>query len=127
MSTLGSKLRKLEDGAVMFRCPGCGDNHMIYVEAPTDGLQHAVWSFNGNGDRPTFTPSILVRSGHHAPHHKPGDSCWCTYNVEHPDSPAPFECRVCHSYITDGQIQYLSDCTHELAGKTVPLPDFNEA
>ena len=28
-----------------------------------------------------------------------------------------------HSYVTDGRIQYLSDCTHPLAGQTVDLPD----
>jgi hypothetical protein len=27
----------------------------------------------------------------------------------------------CHSYITDGKIEFLPDCTHELAGKTVDL------
>lgn len=31
---------------------------------------------------------------------------------------------VCHSFVRDGQIQYLGDCTHEYAGKTVDLPDF---
>lgn len=27
-------------------------------------------------------------------------------------------------FIRDGQIQFLGDCTHALAGKTVPLPEF---
>lgn len=31
---------------------------------------------------------------------------------------------VCHSFVTDGNIQFLDDCTHELKGKTVPLEDF---
>ena len=31
---------------------------------------------------------------------------------------------ICHSFITDGSIEFLPDCTHELAGKTVPLEDF---
>jgi hypothetical protein len=26
---------------------------------------------------------------------------------------------VCHVFVKAGEIQYLSDCTHELAGKTV--------
>jgi hypothetical protein len=30
----------------------------------------------------------------------------------------------CHSLVTDGNIQFLDDCTHELKGKTVPLEDF---
>lgn len=32
--------------------------------------------------------------------------------------------HICHSFVRDGQIQYLGDCTHEYAGKTVDLPDF---
>jgi hypothetical protein len=31
---------------------------------------------------------------------------------------------VCHSFVTDGKIQFLSDCTHALAGQTVALPDW---
>lgn len=30
----------------------------------------------------------------------------------------------CHLFITDGKIQYLSDCTHELAGTTVELTEW---
>ncbi len=32
----------------------------------------------------------------------------------------------CHSYITDGKIMFLGDCTHTLKGKTVPLPEWEE-
>lgn len=32
----------------------------------------------------------------------------------------------CHSFITDGNIEFLSDCTHELAGKTLPLEDIED-
>lgn len=31
--------------------------------------------------------------------------------------------HVCHSFIRDGRIEFLSDCTHALAGQTVDLPD----
>jgi len=31
--------------------------------------------------------------------------------------------HVCHSFIKDGMIQFLSDCDHSLAGKTVKLQD----
>jgi hypothetical protein len=34
--------------------------------------------------------------------------------------------QVCHSFITDGFIQFLDDCTHPLAGQTVEIPDMNE-
>lgn len=60
------------------------------------------WTFNGNLEKPTFSPSLLV-TGY--------------LNAEQPDG-------VCHSYITDGKIQYLSDSTHEYAGKTIELPEF---
>lgn len=94
----------------MFYCEGCKENHFF----------NSSWTFNGDFVKPTVTPSILVSSGHYAPEYK-GDTCWCTYNAEHPDELAPFRCYRCHSYVTNGKIQYLSDCTHELAGKTVDL------
>jgi hypothetical protein len=131
MSALGAKLRVLGNGGVAFWCPGCGEAHAIYVEPPTSGAARPVWGFNGDGDRPTFTPSVLVRSGHFVPGWESRfpegveRSCWCTYNEEHPDD-ADFHCQVCHSFVTDGQIQFLSDCTHVLAGQTVPLPDWTQ-
>ncbi len=30
---------------------------------------------------------------------------------------------VCHSFVRDGRIQFLPDCSHKLAGQTVDLPD----
>jgi hypothetical protein len=32
---------------------------------------------------------------------------------------------MCHSFVVDGRIEYLSDCTHEMAGMTVDLLDEN--
>jgi hypothetical protein len=34
--------------------------------------------------------------------------------------------KICHSFITDGRIQFLGDCTHRLAGQTVPIPDWED-
>jgi len=31
--------------------------------------------------------------------------------------------RICHSFIRNGMIQYLNDCHHHLAGKTIELPE----
>lgn len=106
-------------GEYSFKCPGCGDIHIITTETPQSN--GAKWGFNGNLDLPTFTPSIFVKSGHYADGKT--DNCWCSYNKEHPDNPAPFECYICHSFITDGKIKFLTDCTHELAGHTVELND----
>lgn len=107
-------LRIMEGELLGFWCPGCKHMHAL-----TSG-----WQFNGNFDRPTFTPSVLVTSGHFVSSFKPGDNCWCTYNAEHPHEPETFKCERCHTFVTDGQIQFLADCTHELAGQTVPLEPF---
>ena len=37
--------------------------------------------------------------------------------------PTPY---ACHSFVTDGRIQFLTDSTHTLAGQTVPLPAWGE-
>jgi len=55
------------------------------------------WSFNNDQEKPTFQPS-LKRT-------RPG---YC-----------------CHSFVRDGKIQFLGDCTHELAGQTVEIPDWD--
>lgn len=110
-------LRTVEGGRLTFYCPGCKSFHQVNIDAGAGG---PVWQFNGDFNRPTFSPSILVTSGHYVPGHI-GPECWCTYNAEHPDKPAPFSCERCHSFVRSGQIQFLDDCTHELAGKTVPL------
>lgn len=83
-----------------------------------------AWTFNGDYDRPIFSPSVLVRTGHFVPGHENG-LCWCTYAKEHPDD--GFKCSICHSFVRYGQIQFLNDCTHALAGQTVPLKPFDEA
>jgi hypothetical protein len=82
-----------------FDCPGCGEKHAIPVTGPK------VWGFNGDDERPTFTPSILVRGVKGA---------WGPVF-----DPTP---TVCHSFVKDGRIRFLDDCTHALAGKEVDLP-----
>jgi hypothetical protein len=117
MGQLSPILRNVEGGGLTFWCPGCKCRHTIWHGAGPGER----WTWNGNVERPTFQPSVLVRTGHYIPEHR-GPSCWCTYNAGHPDDPVKFTCYVCHSFVTDGQIQFLSDCTHALAGQTVPLP-----
>ena len=86
-------------------CPGCGYAHYFSIEMPqrSNGAQ---WSFNGDFERPTFNPSLIV-----------------TVN---PDRDPEFECprSVCHSFVRDGNWEFLSDSTHALAGKTVPVPAY---
>lgn len=81
-----------------FDCPGCGWDHAFRVGGNAGRPQ---WEWNGSFDKPTFTPSLLC-------------------NKDHPAS-------RCHSYVTDGRIQFLSDCWHSLAGQTVDLPELDWA
>lgn len=115
----GNKLRSVEGGGLMFWCPGCDETHVVFVGAG-DGPR---WGYNGNPEKPTFTPSVLIKSGHFASSHRPDDPCWCNYEARFGRKPH-FKCKVCHSFITDGRIQFLGDCTHALAGQTVDLPDW---
>jgi hypothetical protein len=87
-------------GDYMLLCPGCNHVHIVSTATPSDATG-AKWSFNGDVEKPTISPSLLVR--------------W-------PDNIRLY--NVCHSFIKDGAIQFLSDCTHSLAGQTVALPDF---
>lgn len=98
----------------VFFCNGCENYHYFDKR----------WTFNGDMDNPTFSPSLLIRSGHYMPEHK--GSCWCTYNAENKDDLAPFSCSVCHSFVRNGHIEYLNDCTHHLAGKTIQLENVEE-
>ncbi len=112
---------KISQHGVRIWCPGCKDYHDVPIKPAPNG-----WDFNGDAERPTLSPSILRRSGHYAPRAKPDGHCWCTYNAEQEkkgEPPAPFKCTICHSFVRDGKIQFLSDCTHELAGQTVELPE----
>lgn len=122
-----AKIREheVEAGRYSFKCPGCGDTHSIPTHK--DDLMFAPhkWKFNGDVNKPTFSPSLLVRSGHYAPQYI-GDSCWCTYNSKmkaEGKEPVDASCYICHSFIKEGRIQFLNDCTHSLAGQTVELPE----
>lgn len=114
-----------------FKCPGCEGDHTVNVNHPVpDGLQPSTynagrhtWSFNGDYERPTLNPSVLVRTGHYAPGHAK-DHCYCTFEARF-GYPPDFKCGVCHSFVRDGMIQFLDDCTHKLRGQTVPLPEYH--
>lgn len=76
--------------------------HYLY-KCPGCGYEHAfspaVHKFNGDVDRPTITPSLLQSN--------------------------PQNYHRCHSYITQGKIQFLPDCWHNLKGQTVDLIDYS--
>lgn len=127
MARLSPILRTLEGAEVktlIFKCPGCGYTHSVPVE-PNGGKPS--WTWNDDPVRPTFRPSLLVRSGHYVPGQPAAADCYmCKRNAATREAGGSvgFECGICHSYVTDGRIEFLSDCTHPLAGQTVDLPEW---
>jgi hypothetical protein len=97
----------------MFFCPGCGHYHgirtaedvVILKADPNLDIKDRkwleehnwpAWTFNGDMDKPTVSPSILI---------------------EHDGK------TICHSFVKNGQIQFLQDCDHKMKGQTVELPE----
>lgn len=105
MPQVSRKLRRVDRGFAHW-CPGCEEVHIL-----PDG-----WTFDGNLESPTFRPSfkhtglkIVKLNGK-----------W-TGEWEH-DAQGNTIPAICHYLVTGGQLQFCADCTHALAGKTVPLP-----
>lgn len=69
-----------------FWCPGCKSTHWYEL---------ARWTFNGNFDLPSFTPSLLMD--------------------------VPSGQGRCHLYVTDGKIAYCGDCDHEYSNQTIGM------
>lgn len=113
-----SKLHKSDENHVSFHCPGCESAHRIPIAGPN------TWQWNKDMDLPTFSPSIKISSGHFI---EGSLGCWCKHNAAHPESPSGFSCGLCHSFVKDGKIQFLTDCTHKLAGQTVDIPDWEDS
>lgn len=93
--------------AFSFFCPGCKCGH--YFTIPP-------WTWNENFEKPTIRASILVRVTRPITDDE-ADRILKGEKIDVSNT-------ACHSFVTDGNIQFLGDCTHELAGKTVPLEPF---
>jgi hypothetical protein len=101
---------KIIQGEGYVECPTNEATHVsMRLPGPTELLTLPVilrgmragtgcWTWNGDIEKPTLRPSILTHMG-------------CDGQV------------VCHSWVNDGQAQFLSDCTHEFRGQTVDLLD----
>lgn len=74
------------------------------------------WKFDGNLERPTFSPSVKITGKQTVKK----DGRWTGEWVMGPDGRALDEC--CHYILTAGILNYCSDCTHRFAGQQVPLP-----
>lgn len=111
-------LAEVSPGYVAFGCPGCMETHVIPVS--TDHHPGRSWGWNGDALKPTFTPSIHVKG---LQTEREGWE-WTGEWVRGADGqPLP---QSCHSFVREGQIQFLGDCSHNLAGQTVDIPAYPE-
>jgi len=124
MSALSSKLRNSLEGDVKrlaYWCQGCNKMHGVIVEGGKPGQ---AWGWNGDVDKPVFTPSVLYQRNMWTPPVTPENieqwraAPWEQVQVQH----------VCHTFIgcngaQPGEVIFLGDCTHALAGTVQPLPD----
>lgn len=98
------KTTPLDDGSgyagELVECPACSYGHFFRTVPGKHG--EPVWTFNGDREKPTFSPSMLVNARTH---------------VTNPLA------ILCHSFVREGRIAFLSDCSHAMAGQTVELPE----
>lgn len=86
-----------------FMCPGCREFHSIHTDREDiNGARHIL---TGTLERPTVSSMISrqiekFNTSKHAANHE----------------------YRCNSFILDGNIRFLENCTHSLAGKVVELP-----
>lgn len=96
-----------KDNRFLFWCPACETGHQITTPP---------WTFDGNLESPTVEASILV-----------GGVQWAEgepFHDKHHAKVAAGEPTVCHSFLRAGRWEFLSDCTHDLAGQTVDVVPF---
>lgn len=93
-----SDLIREDEGSHVHWCPGCKFLHAI--------PGGSGWKFNGDFASPTFEPSVKHTS---------------IFND------TSRRATVCHYFIRSGVIQFCGDCTHDLAGQTIPLVSIAEA
>lgn len=82
-----------QNQSILYKCPGCGFYHGLATTRPDAEDGWPIWEWNGSRTHPTLEPSVLY-------------------------SGTP----RCHHYVRNGHIEFLSDCDHKMAGKTVAMP-----
>lgn len=113
MSKFHVNINTEADLTYVFVCPACGNCHRIRARG-----SNPIWAITGVAENmPTASPSLMVRGTMPIT-----DAEQAKIMCGEPFEPVPYRC---HSYIKDGKIQYLGDCTHKFAGQTVDIPDFD--
>ena len=94
-------------------CPGCETVHWVPI---AQGHGENPWGFERDAaGRPTLSPSVLT---------------YPRQKFKNDDAPLAQREIIttprCHLFIKAGQIEFLADCTHSFAGKTVPCEERTE-
>lgn len=100
-------------GIVKIKCPA---GHTHYINTKEKNSSGAIWTFNGNYEKPTFTPSINEKTGKYA------SGCELSGTEEWLEE-LEKSSYICHFIVTDGKITFCGDCTHSFKGQTLDLLD----
>jgi hypothetical protein len=114
-----AKIRRAMDQNGIFRaytffCPACDCHHSVW-DKESQCERPFCWGFNGDYNKPTFTPSLRIGYKHPK-----------GYSNENPapeDYDGEYVEEVCHFNITNGQIIYHGDCTHDLKNTTIEMEE----
>lgn len=103
---------------VMLHMPGPIPNRIIPVILKGTRAGTGCWTWNGDTEKPTLRPSIAT-SGCRQITDEEGARIMAGEELDLPKI-------NCHTWVNDGMVQFLADCTHELAGQTLPLLEVEE-
>lgn len=129
MAKISSKFRNWGDPAtgdegLTYWCQGCDSIH----STKTKGA--GAWGWNGDIERPVFTPSVMLTSTRLTEKGEAEMEAWRACGMPARDG-VKFDSipYICHSFVgcngaQPGEVIFLRDCTHSFAGQTVALPDF---
>lgn len=87
---------------IKLHMPGPLPNRMLPVITKGNRRGTPNWTWNGDTERPTLKPSILTQGEDEHGKHR------------------------CHTFVTDGKVQFLADCSHEFANQTLDLLDVED-
>jgi hypothetical protein len=124
MGALSKYLRNVGGGGLSFWCQGCREAHTVWVgEGPGPR-----WSWNGDVERPVFGPSVLVTGHWYTAKGAADEQAWQAAGCPQPRPKFETADTRCHTFVgcngaQPGEIIFLGDCTHELAGQARPMAE----
>jgi hypothetical protein len=98
---------------VVLNFPGpVGILHLpVIIKGTRDGTN--CWTWNGDTEKPTLRPSVLTEGTERIT-----DEEHAILMADGKVEPRPYRC---HTWVNDGQAQFLDGCSHALRGQTVDM------